>query len=169
MIDTQTLRIVKHKDSDLVIFYRDAGTVRATDSMGNDSGAFAVRGLAFRAGKWTPGFHQFRLASFDPVQFEFSDDAQLQWVLAGVALGERTPMKHTGSISTVQATKLDPHALIVWQAWPSWRGDAFAKECRKILPGDVAADSIRDQWPSVNSESVLKHLRRMGLPAPKSS
>jgi hypothetical protein len=112
----------------MLCLYRDRTLIEELDSLRQPTGILHACGLfrtAEKTSPWIPGKFSFRKEKAKPVALEPTDKVTLEWLLAGVILGERTVhyrnTDHALYIDETGNLWTQANAAIVWRDWLNWR------------------------------------------------
>jgi hypothetical protein len=110
----------------MLYLYRDRTLVEETDSLRRPTGILHACGLfriAEKTSSWIPGKFSFRKEKAKPATLPI-DKEPLEWLLAGVILGERTVRyRKNESVVYVDPGRLEDQSIAarIWRDWLTWR------------------------------------------------
>ena len=109
----------------MLCLYRDRTLVEELDSLRRPTGILHACGLFqidYPKSPWIPGKFSFRKEKAYPVAYEIK--GPLEWLLAGVLLGERTMRyRNTAQALYLGGGRLGDQSIAarVWRDWLTWR------------------------------------------------
>jgi len=154
------------KVCDSIVIFRDGTLISERDSLGRKNGVVFAQGLfgSLRAEgiEWKPSAFSFSLADSEQIVFEAGgEDFGVEWLLAGVILGERTSrvINRNGILTIENGRSQDlAFSIEIWKNWLEWRRRGSRIAFYKYMGYDPKSQK------GISQRVVLeKQLGRMGL------